>query len=62
MAVDAKGFGDGVSCLACRDSVSDLLPQLVWNAWAPNALALCPGASHPGSGALGYLLRLDLGQ
>jgi hypothetical protein len=24
--VDAECFGDGIGCLACRDSLSDLLP------------------------------------
>ena len=26
MAVDTKGLGHGIGCLACRDSLGDLLP------------------------------------
>src|SRR6516165_2684534 len=62
MAVDPEGLGDGVGGLACRDSLSNLLSELVWDAWSTDALALCLGSSHAGSGALANLLGLDLGQ
>ena len=62
MAVDTKGLGDGIGRFACRDSPCYLVPNLPRDSWPSNALALCPGSSHSGSGALGYFLRLDLGQ
>src|SRR5262249_55312410 len=62
MAVDTKGLGDGIGGLACRDSLSDLLSQLLWDAWSTHALALPLGSSPAGSGAFPYLLGLDLGQ
>jgi len=62
MAVDTKGLGDGIGRFACRDSPCYLVPKLPRDSWPPNALALCLGSSHSGPGALGYFLRLDLGQ
>src|SRR5262249_51225377 len=55
-------FGEGMGCFARRDSPCYLVPKLPRDSWPSNALALCPGSSHSGSGALGYLLRLHLGQ
>src|SRR5262245_64583146 len=60
--VDPEIFGNSIRRLPCSDSLRDLLSQLVWNARPTDAFALRPGSSHAGSGALGYLLRLDLGQ
>src|SRR5262245_10151861 len=59
---DAECVGDGRGRLCCRDSPCYLVPKLPRDSWPPNALALCLGSSHSGPGALGYFLRLDLGQ
>ena len=62
MAVDTEHLGDGIGRFASRNSPCYLVPKLPRDSWPSDALALCPGSSHPGSGALGYLLRLNLGQ
>jgi hypothetical protein len=60
--IDTECLGYGIRRLACRDPLSDLLLYLQWDSWPTDALALRSGSSHAGSGAVGYLLRLDLGQ
>jgi hypothetical protein len=55
--VDAECFGDGIGCFTCRHSPCYLVPKLPRDSRPSNALALCPGSSHSGSSALGYLLR-----
>src|SRR5262249_14760232 len=60
--IDPEVFGNSIGRFACRDSLRGLLSQLVCNARPTDAFALRPGSSHPGSGALGYLLRFELGQ